>query len=275
MEIKDKIITESRKWHNTILNGDPVMNVLDFCTFITTLFKQNQNWLFRGESHLFDNPMTPSLLRENIADLNRSDPNRNITDLEIKEVEKCQNEVENGVITDKYLKAFLPMMHLDDINWLPLARHFDYKTRLLDVTSNPLVALYFACASLHKGKISTDDDAFVYAFLSGNLRPVNDKNKKQNTSSDFPPIPINYLDLYDVDSQFDVDFNRMPYIFEASIPQQRLVAQSGKFIFWKELAPVLHEKQIIPIRISASEKQIILNELTAFGIDQKSLFPNV
>ncbi len=200
-------------------------------------------------------------------------PNKTITDIEISEVEKCQEEVNIGNIKDRYLKAFLPMMHEEDVNWLPLARHFAYKTRLLDVTSNPLVALYFACSTPHKGAIGKDDDAFVYAFDSGNFRPVNGINKKQLTTSDYPPIPINYLDLYDVDSQFENDFDKLPYIFDASIPQQRLVAQSGKFIFWKKPEPVLYKKAI-PIRIRASEKSIIIKELSAFGISRKTLFPN-
>ncbi len=279
IDIKQKILTESYQWLHSkglVFNDKSVESVKEFTKIISTFFKKNGNdqWLFRGESHLFDRPLVPSLFRGNIVLRNTQYPEKTITDFEIQEIESCQVNSNAGEIKDRYLRAFLPIMHNQDVNWLPLARHFGYKTRLLDVTVNPLVALYFACSTLHKGPISIDDDAFVYAFLGGNYRPVNSRNRKQRTSSDYPPIPISYLDLYDVDKKFNSDFDDLPYIFEPNIPQERLQAQAGRFLFWRSLKPVLYDRQIIPIRISASEKQSIINELTAFGISEQTLFPS-
>lgn len=278
-DIKRKILTESAQWlkdKELVFNEKSVESVKEFTNVVSTFFKQNKNdaWLFRGESHLFEKPLVPSLLRDDIALHNTKCPDKTITDIEIEEIESCQESLNAGEIKDRYLKAFLPIMHNKDVNWLPLARHFGYKTRLLDVTVNPLVALYFACSTLHEGPISDDDDAFVYAFLSGNFRPVNSRNQEQTTSSDFPPIPISYLELYDIDTHFRNDFDELPYIFEPNIPQERLQAQAGRFLFWRSLKPVLYDRQIIPIRINASEKLSILNELTAFGITEHTLFPS-
>lgn len=279
IDIKEKILAESAQWlkgKGLVFNEKSVESVKEFTNIISTFFKQNENdkWLFRGESHLFDRPLVPSLLRDKIALENTLHTDKTITDIEIQEIESCQASLNAGEIKDRYLRAFLPIMHNKDVNWLPLARHYGYKTRLLDVTVNPLVALYFACSTLHTGPISGDDDAFVYAFLSGNFRPVNSSNNEQTTSSDYPPIPISYIDLYDIDKQFNKDFDELPYIYEPNIPQERLQAQAGRFLFWRSLKPVLYDRQIIPIRISASEKQSILNELTAFGITEHTLFPS-
>lgn len=50
-----------------------------------------------------------------------------------------------------------------DLDLLVLAQHFGLKTRLLDWTSNPLAALWFACAD------KADGDVYVYALEADNL----------------------------------------------------------------------------------------------------------
>lgn len=136
------------------------------------------------------------------------------------------------------------------------------------------MALYFACETPHSEGIQDSDFAFVYAFLSENFRPVSVCNAHQRTSSDYPPIPISYLELFDVDKRFNADFDELPYLFTPSIPQERLQSQAGRFLFWRKLEPVLYKRQIIPIPISAAKKTIILNELSAFGMTRETLFPS-
>lgn len=272
-EIQKYTEEEATKWMlASRLGVEEIADLTQFTHFVAQFFRareEKDRWLFRGESALYDSPAAPSILRHDPNTLTRNrHPNRSITDQEIEQVESCQGDHPDG--SDRYIRAFMPSMHAMDVNWLPLARHFGYKTRLLDVTLNPLVALFFACESL------ADTTGYVYAMQSGNFRPVNDRNPTNANHRDYPPIPASYLDLYDLDVEFHGDrFDDLPYLFEASIPQERLQAQSGRFLFWRLLDLQLpRARPLLPIRVAAGAKENLLWELSAFGINREVLFPN-
>lgn len=271
--IQAHIEEQAMQWmQSSSLGIEAVTELAQFTDFVAKFFRcndENNRWLFRGEGELYPSPATPSILRASPESLTRDlYPNRSITDQEIREIEKCQVDHPDG--SDRYIKAFMPSMHPMDVNWLPLARHFGYDTRLLDVTVNPLVALYFACESLDC------NDALVYAMQSGGFRPVNSRNPATPNKREYPHIPISYLDLYDVDIEFQgTEYDELPYLFEASIPQERLQAQGGRFLFWRKLdLQLLKTRQMIPIKIAAGAKENLLFELSAFGITKEILFPN-
>ena len=45
-------------------------------------------------------------------------------------------------------------------------QHYDSPTRLLDITANPLVALYFACKNFNCSKCNEESDGSVYVFVA-------------------------------------------------------------------------------------------------------------
>ncbi|MCH5171298.1 MAG: FRG domain-containing protein [Erysipelotrichales bacterium] len=53
--------------------------------------------------------------------------------------------------------------HLDTLVTL---QHYECPTRLLDITSNPLVALYFACKDFTNGNKDPNNFGYVYVFLN-------------------------------------------------------------------------------------------------------------
>ena len=67
----------------------------------------------------------------------------------------------------------------------------------------------------------------------------------------------------------------LPYMFKPSIPQERMQAQAGAFLFWRTMRSGLLDRQLIPARINGSATNDILGQLQAFGIRKEILFPNV
>ncbi len=274
-EIQGYLDQQASQWMQaSALEIQAIEKLSQYTDFVSRFFRDggSGSWLLRGEARLYNKPASPSLLRSS-EDSNQSltrhrFPHRSITDKEVEEVEKCQRDRPNG--SDRYINAFIPSMHALDVNWLPIARHFGYQTRLLDVTVNPLVALYFACDP------EDSHDGYVYAMQTGGFRPVNNRNPPLASRNDYPHVPINYLDLYDVDvDHHSNNFDKLAYHFEAPIPQERLIAQAGSFLFWRDLDYVLPKnRQLIPIRVAGDAKERLRGELSAFSVTHRFLFPN-
>jgi len=69
-----------------------------------------------------------------------------------------------GIAKNRYPEAFRDEM--SPLNLLARLQHYGIPTRLLDVTENPLVALYFACAE------NSDKDGEVIAFINNEASEI-------------------------------------------------------------------------------------------------------
>lgn len=83
-------------------------------------------------------------------------------------------------------------------HWV-LAQHYGLKTRLLDVTRNPLVALFYACEKCDAQNSSSDMDGrlHVFAVTRGMIRPFNamPHNMIKSFNSDTVSIIANFAKL--------------------------------------------------------------------------------
>ena len=144
-----------------------------------------------------------------------------------------------------------------DWEWLVYAQHFGMKTRLLDWSSNPLAALWFACSDEEK----SGGNSFVYILTADKSLLINTKEK---------------------DDPFAISKTR---ILRPALNNERIIAQSGWFTAHpfsnnrrrfvrletnKELMQHLTE-----VKIPASIKSEVLKRLSVFGISSDTLFPDI
>jgi hypothetical protein len=199
---------------------------------------------FEGDLVIFRGQKLKGNLLPSIA---RIDPKNNTADIEKAVIEQLR------LMGPTFLTGHDGNM----LELLVLAQHYGLKTRLLDWTSNPLVALWFACL-----QSSSDDleDAFVYAFIADNF---------QNTN------------VY-IQNPFEASKTRA---FQPKLNNTRIIAQHGWFTLHsfsnktKAFVPlernVETKEYITEIRIDGLSRMAILNSLEKHGINRKTLYPDL
>jgi FRG domain len=150
--------------------------------------------------------------------------------------------------------ALITMPNPSLLDLLVLGQHFGLKTRLMDWTSNPLAALWFACADPNPGDVN------VYA------------------------LEADHLQLRDVYAQ-NPFAQKETRVFQPRLNNARIIAQhgwftlhgysasSGKFVAIESNSDI--KGNLTQFKVAHKDRSEMLKSLDRHGIARRTLFPDL
>ncbi len=259
-------------------------------SFLATVLALEENpgeeIFYRGHSE-FTYLLAPSLLRRNKAGGYKYLPKEEVMVRELLSVQDAQFANDRSML-DRLVRM----------------QHFGLPTRLLDVSSNPLVALYFCCASTKTDSNGIEIDGEVVILRSPSNEVLHSDSDRVSCIANLCLMKEGEKNAMDLTLDITA-FNEKPVVkkllhfikgekpyFEGRIipedlqkilfvrarhTHERMISQSGAFLlFGKEsILPETGHSNIKISRIRIQNKASILAQLAKLNIKASTIYPGI
>ena len=240
---------ELKRYYQTL--PDRVSSITEFMGVIEYRWTMEIPYL-RGEPEIYQTPCLPSIWRG--VDANDYSEN-GWTNKEQQEVNDFRTKVLSGELKDPYVnKDNMPSNN--SIEWLELAQHYGHCTRLLDVTLDPLVALFFAVNK------SQTKDGCVYLTDPGSFNTLDYGEYEKELDK--------FFEIYHLRGYSPSDDTL--FFYRPLAKNKRMIAQRGQFVWCRGIGtPVRATGARLVIPFEAKEE--IKNSLKRIGYSEETLLP--
>lgn len=247
--------------------------------------KDDHTLFYRGHASDAFTPL-PTIFRNQNDDIKKSRYVENEGELFHNLVTQCPEEFKDCTSTFDFLVKM---------------QHYGLPTRLLDITSNPLVALYFACCSLipdsSRDKNAKNGQVLIYQVPNDEIKYYNSDTvsvvsnlARADATFDFTGEEDKERFLHSI--QAEKPYFK-PYIKEEhlhsvicvkpKLDNRRIVKQSGAFFLFgmgrqktdSIRIPDEYRPDVKHIAIPKASKENLLKELATLSISEATLFPEI
>lgn len=284
----DKLTQKKSKGNNGDIVVENVANYLKVIDAIKKESESNTNQLFNNEGFSFiyrgqaakKYKLIPSILRNESIIKDRTGVAR------ANYYESFRSEA-IGIVEESYSYS--------SITWIEVAQHFGAPTHLLDFSTNPLVALYFACEKHSKEKVNkSDGKVWIINSLKYRQKYYGKSEYSFGIENDRYILSF-FMQLYGFKMKITNEDTKanMPWIYKPYYRFDRMAAQSSIFMLWgrklDDLVTLINKEEggevdfvesnknniIKSITIPEYCKDKMLKELDELGINEKTIYPGL